>query len=232
MLKIGHRGAAGLVPENTAAGFKKALELNLDLVELDVQLSKDDKLIVFHDYNLKRIAGIDKEIAELSLKELKKIDIGSWFGKEYKEERIMTLSEVIGLVRGQMELNIEVKPTKNDYKRIVVELLEVLAINSFSQQVTVSSFNHQLLKYLKSLNSNLNTAILIASLPIKPLKLISWAEADGLHPYYRIITQKLIDDVQAKDLMINTWTVNDSAEIEGLKQMGVDGIISDYPQRL
>ncbi|MBM7623246.1 glycerophosphodiester phosphodiesterase [Sporohalobacter salinus] len=232
MLKIGHRGAAGLAPENTESAFQKALKLNLDMVELDVQFSKDKELVVFHDYNLKRIAGIDMEVSDLSLKKLKQIDIGSWFGKEYIDERIMTLQEVIELVKDSMQLNIEIKPAGNKYKEIAVSLLKVLRKNKFSQEVIISSFDHQLLKYLKSIKSDLTTAILLASLPVNPLKLVDWAGADGIHSYYRIINQQLISSAKEQDLIINVWTVNDKAKIDRLKQMEVNGIISDYPQMI
>ncbi|MCK8816858.1 glycerophosphodiester phosphodiesterase [Natroniella sulfidigena] len=232
MLKIGHRGAAGLAPENTEVAFKKAIKANLDMVEIDVQLSKDNQLIVFHDYDLRRIAGIKKKVSDLKLKELKKIDIGSWFSEQFAQERILTLAEVIELVKGQLQLNIELKILREDYQLVIKKLVKLLEEKSFSQDVIISSFNHQLIKSLKESNPGLKSAILVASLPVNPIRLIEDTGADGIHPHYLTVTEDLVAVIKEAGYMLNTWTVNQRAEIVRLKELGVDGIMTDYPELL
>ncbi|WP_408956432.1 glycerophosphodiester phosphodiesterase [Natroniella sp. ANB-PHB2] len=232
MLKIGHRGAAGLAPENTRASFEKAMEANLDMIEIDVQLSKDNQLIVFHDHNLRRLAGINKKVNELKLSELKKIDIGSWFSEQFAQERILSLAEVIELVKGHLQINIELKVIRRDHNLLVKKLVRLLKERDFSQDVIISSFDHQLIKSLKQTNPELQGAILVASVPVDPLRLIRDADADGIHPHYLTVTEELVKLVKQAGLMINTWTVNQQDEITRLKNLNIDGIMTDYPELL
>ncbi|GAB6100581.1 glycerophosphodiester phosphodiesterase [Halanaerocella petrolearia] len=229
MLKIGHRGAAALAPENTLVSFRKAINLGVDMIELDIQLTKDQELVVFHDHDLNRIAGVDVQIKELTLAELKKFDIGSWFSKEFKNEKIPTLQEVIQLVNGQVKLNIELKPRVDKKQILIQNLVTILEKEDFKEEVIISSFNHSLLKYLKEIDSSLKTAILIVALPVNPVKVIDEASADGIHPNYLVVNKELIDKIQEEGYFLNTWTVNDESQINQLEEMDVDGIITDDP---
>ncbi|MCK8827963.1 glycerophosphodiester phosphodiesterase [Natroniella acetigena] len=232
MLKIGHRGAAGLAPENTQAAFEKAIEAGLDMIEIDVQLSKDNELIVVHDYDLRRIAEINKKVSELKLSELKMIDIGSWFSEEFAQERILTLAEVIELVKGHLQINIEVKMFREDHNLLIKKLVRLLKEKNFSQDVIISSFDHQLIKSLKRSKPQLQVAILVASVPVDPLRLIREADADGIHPHYLTVTEELVQLVRQAGFILNTWTVNQQDEITRLKNLNVDGIMTDYPKLL
>ncbi|MGM0501198.1 MAG: glycerophosphodiester phosphodiesterase, partial [Bacillota bacterium] len=162
MLKIGHRGAAGLAPENTEAGFKKAVELGLDMIELDVQLTKDNKLVVIHDYDLQRAAGVEAKVADLTLDKLKQIDIGSYFAAEYADQRIMTLREVIELVGDELMINIELKMIAEREQILIDEVKEILRQENFVDRAIISSFNHC---YIKKFGPQFKTAILINSYP-------------------------------------------------------------------
>ncbi len=230
MLKIGHRGASGLAPENTMAAFSQAIDSNLDMVELDIQLTKDEELVVFHDDDLSRIAGVNKQVDELNLKELKELDIGSWFEDRYSSERISTLQEVIKLVKDDLRINIEIKMIRSNYSLLINKLLEVLREEDFSQQIIISSFNHQLLKQLKAVNPKLKTAILLAALPVNPFRLVEWANADGIHPHYGMVSERFLLKAKENNLFINAWTVNSKDEMKRLKSLGVDGIMTDHPR--
>ncbi len=229
MLKIGHRGAAGIAPENTKAAFIKAIQSGMDMVEVDLQLTKDQRLVVFHDYDLVRIAGIDRRISEMSLAELKEVDIGSFFAKEYANQRVLTLSELIELVRGRLALNIEIKINLVDRETILTELLRVLEKYNFIDQVIISSFDHKFLKKLKRINADLKTAILVSALVVNPITVIKAARADGIHTYSLTVTANLIEEVQQRGYFINVWTVNSSEELCKSRELGVDGVITDYP---
>ena len=226
MIKIGHRGAAGLAPENTKAGFKKAIELGLDMIELDIQLTKDNQIVVVHDYNLERIAGVSSKINELTLKQLKEIDIGSYFGDQFSDQRIMTLKEVISVVKTKLMLNIEIKMLEDKSQLLINKLKQLLTEENFIDQVIISSFNHC---YLQELGPEFKTAILINSHPVDPVTMIESANANGIHPNHKLLTPQLIQQVQQAGYFVNTWTVNDSAKIKQLKEWGIDGIVSDNP---
>ncbi|GAB6137522.1 glycerophosphodiester phosphodiesterase [Halanaerobaculum tunisiense] len=230
MLKIGHRGAGALAPENTLVSFRQAIKTGVDLIELDIQLTKDNQLVVFHDANLERITGADLRIKDLTLAQLKQYDIGSWFAERFRGERIPTLQEVIQLVKGKVQLNIELKPGV-DYPQLVIKkLLRLLIREDFKSEVLISSFNHRLLQKVKEFDATLQTAILVASLPVKPVKMIKWARADGIHSHYLAVTKELVTEVQRKGYFINTWTVNKRQVIKDLQHKEVDGIITDDPR--
>jgi glycerophosphoryl diester phosphodiesterase len=230
MLKVGHRGASGIAPENTKAAFLKSIELGLDMVELDIQLTKDNNLIVFHDYDLKRIAGLDEKIGNMTLIELKEIDIGSWFSDEFSDERILTLKEVINLLKDKMKINIEIKINQQKSEIIMAKLLDILKEEEYEEGVIISSFDHRILKLIKRKNYSLRTAVLIGALPVNPIRLIQEAEADGIHPHYLTVNRALVEEVKDYGYFINTWTVNSKEEVDRLVKLGVDGIMSDYPE--
>mgnify|MGYP006274706057 CR=1 FL=1 len=229
MLKIGHRGAAGLAPENTKAAFEKALELGLDMVELDIQLTKDNQIVVIHDYDLQRVAGMNSKVKELTLAQLREIDIGSYFASEFSEQRMMTLKEVINLLRNELMINIEIKMLDEKVNILINKLKQLLKEENFKDQVVVSSFNHC---YLQKFDSEFKTAILINSHPVDPVAMIEKANANGIHPNYNLLTKGFIKQVQQAGYFLNTWTVNNKDEISQLKQLGVDGIVTDDPRLL
>ena len=227
MLKIGHRGTAALAPENTKAGFVKALKLGLDMVELDIQLTKDGEIVVIHDYDLERIAGVEDRVADLTLAQLRKIDIGSHFAAEFSKERIMTLEEVISLVKNDLQLNIELKMIEQKSELLIINLKQLLKEEDFVEEVVISSFNHC---YLREFGPEFRTAILINSYPVNPVAMIESANADGIHPNYKLLRAKLIEEVHQAGYFVNTWTVNDEDEIKRLEELGVDGIVTDNPE--
>ena len=229
MIKIGHRGAAALAPENTAAGFKKAIDMDLDMVELDVQLTKDEEVVVIHDYDLQRVAGVDAKIADLTLDQLKEIDVASYFAADYTEQRVMTLTEVIELVRNELMLNIELKMIAEKEQILIDKVKDVLREENFIDQAIISSFNHC---YIKEFGPEFKTAVLINSHPVDPVAMIESANADGIHPNHKLLTAELINQVQQAGYFVNTWTVNDENKIAELKKWGANGIVTDNPNFL
>jgi len=232
MLRIGHRGASGIAPENSKAAFFKAIEFGLDMVELDIQLTKDNNLVVFHDYNLSRIAGLDRKIGDMTLIELKEIDIGSWFSEEFANQRVLTLEEVINLLKGKLKINIEIKINQQQSEVIIEKLLDILKQKGCADEVIISSFDHRILKLIKRENSSLKTAVLIGAITINPIRLIQEAEADGIHPHYLTVNRELVEELKDYGYFINTWTVNSKKEVDRLVKIGVDGIMGDYPHLL
>lgn len=226
MLKIGHRGVRGLAPENTKASFEKALESDLDMVELDLQLTKDKEVVVIHDYDLERIAGVKAKVAELTLAELREFDLGSYFADDLAKQEIMRLQEVINLVRGDLKLNIELKMIPEAAELLVDKVQRILRREDFIAQTIISSFNHC---YLKEFGPEFKTAILINSHPVEPVAMIESANADGIHPNYKLLTASLLEKVKQVGYFVNVWTVNKREEINKLKKLGVDGVVTDDP---
>ncbi len=230
MIKIGHRGASGIAPENTRSAFLKAIELGMDMVELDVQLSKDEELIVFHDKDLKRMAGVKRTVNSMDLLDLKALDIGSSFGDEFKGERIMTLKEVIELAKEKLSLNIEIKEMGRKRKLVVKKVIDLLEEEDFKSEVIISSFNKKLLNMARSMDKDISLALIFSSSRVKALKISQELKLQAVHPHHSILTEGKVKGYKGLGLMVNTWTVNDKEKADELCGWGVDGIMTDFPK--
>ena len=220
--KVAHRGASGEAPENTIASFKRAIAQGADVIETDAQLSKDKEIVLLHDETVERTTNGRGRVCELTLKELKSLDAGSWFGKKFSGERISTLSEAIAIVRGKAKLDIELKGKDHLLPKEVVNLLKK---ETFIKKAIVSSFNHFFLKEVKRLEPPIITGLLFAT----PLQERKWKWADLILPRYNLITEDLVEKAHSKGLKIIAWTVDNPEEIRRLIDLEVDGIASNYP---
>ncbi len=220
--QIAHRGASGEAPENTIASFKRAIVQGADVIETDAQLSKDKEIVLIHDETVEHTTDGRGRVCELTLKELKSLDAGSWFGKEFSGERIPTLSEAIAIVRGKAKLDIELKGKDPLLPKEVVNLLKK---ETFIKKAIVSSFNHFFLKEVRRLEPPIITGLLFAT----PLQERKWKWADLILPRYNLITEDLVEKAHSKGLKIVAWTVDNPEEIRRLIDLEVDGIASNYP---
>src|SRR6056297_1649122 len=146
---LGHRGASGMAPENTESAFKKALQSGADGVELDVHLTKDKELVVIHDERVDRTTDGTGYVKDLTLKEIKKLDAGSYFSPQFAGERILTLEEALELARSFKLINIEIKNMIIKYKDIERELLGTIKKMNLESKVICSSFNHYSVALIK-----------------------------------------------------------------------------------
>lgn len=232
-LIIGHRGASYLAPENTLASFNLAWELGVQAVELDVRMTSDKKIIVFHDSDTKRLAGIKKVIAETSYSELQKLDIGSFKGEKWKGENIPLLTDVLATVPATALVFIEVKGGEE-----MIPFLERIIFEShlLPQQVNFLAFNPTVAELLKRtfadhlvcLNFDQTTIPLTNSELL--LKLFSESNLDGVDISVEPpIKNQLVEELHGHDKKVFVWVVDDPQEAKRLLKMGVDGIISNRP---
>lgn len=241
MLKIGHRGAKAYAPENTIAGFKKALELNVDMVEFDVRLTKDRHPIVVHDNQLARLAKKFRRISRLDLRQIKRVRVKG-------SERIPTLSEVLQIIDNRVGMDIELKVKGS--AEIVIATLREHRIN-FKNVMISSNFASEL-KTAEAMESDITTALVFRSgnsfsfwlvldflaILFLPLTMyyISWlvkkANANFLNINYRLLDRKKVRMFHEKGIKICAWTVDSPKKISYLKSLGIDGIITNYPDRL
>lgn len=236
----GHRGAGGLAPENTLAAIKKGLENKVDRIEIDVQQTKDNVVVVMHDLSIDRTTNGKGLVKDLSYKELKKYSAGIKFSKKYKDVKIPSLNQVLKLINKQATLVIEIKKGDDYYPGI--EKRVVAAIHKFHAKswVIVHSFNDKALKKVHLLDKDIVLhKLFIVDFPFIPLiydgefkftNLEQYAYAKEISTFYPFTTQRLIDKVHSLNKKINVWTVNDSIKINRLINMGVDGIITDHPE--
>ncbi len=225
VLRIGHRGAMGYEPENTVRSFRKALELGCDMVELDIHACKTGELVVIHDPTLERTTNGKGPVRERTLDELRSLDAG-------KGERIPLLEEVLNLVQGKAAVNIELKGavTARPLSRLIDRLCNEKGWSS--ETFLVSSFDHEELSAFRKLDPETPVGILFDENPPGLLEFALSLQAHSLHPSYRIVTPELVNAAHEQKIKVYAWTVDEPDDIEKMKRLNVDGIFSNFPDRI
>lgn len=231
-LVLAHRGANNVSPENTLPAFRKAVELGADGVELDVQRTADDALVIFHDERLERTTNGSGRVTEHTLAEIRALDAGAWFGNEWAGEHVPTLDEVFDALPENAVVNVELKRQAWRSDGLERAFVAWLAQRTRRQTVLVSSFNPALLWRLRRTLPHLPLGFLYG--PEKPrwpcrLWMRSAFPFDALHPHDSLVTPQLVDWAHRRGLRVHVWTVNDPERARELAGMEVDAIITDVP---
>lgn len=224
-LKIGHRGAMEYVPENTIASIEKALELDVDAIEIDVHKCASGELVVFHDFTLDRMTDGTGEVSKHLLFDLKLLKVRNRF-------EIPTLQEVLDFVDQKCIVNIELKgkDTAKEACKVINEYVENRGWSS--DNFILSSFQHHELEAVFKINPNLKLAVLTKANVTDAVAFAKTINAYAIHPNVALLTHANVKLAQEQGFKVITWTVNDDDTIARMKQYGVDGIISDIPDRL
>ena len=220
VLVTGHRGVAGLEPENTMRSFKRALALGVDQVELDVHFTKDRELVVIHDTTVDRTTSGRGPVQAYTLDEIQRLDAG-------EGERVPTLQEVIDLVKGRVVLQIELKGL--GVEEAVVKKVEE---NGIVDGVVLTSFRHYMVRKVKTLNPRVSTGVLFLCLPLDASQLARDAGAEGLHPNVNYLDAHLVKDGHRYGLKVRAWNTDDPEQMRWLINLGVDAIGSNRPDIL
>ena len=228
MLKIGHRGACGYAPENTLKSFQKAIDLGVDMIELDVQLCKSGELIVMHDDTVNRTTDGSGFVKKIKLKNLKKLDAG-------EEERIPTLEEILNLVDRRVKVNIELKgpKTAKPVMKLIEEYVKKKRWNL--DDFIISSFSRRELKKARSINPLIQIGFLISRFQLLDHWWLSFAKkirANFIGPSLKIISKRLIRKAHKQGLRVYIWTVNESKDIERMRKWEADGVFSNFPDKI
>lgn len=241
---IAHRGASGYCPENTISSVKKALEIGVDLVEIDVHLSKDGEVVVIHDETIDRTTNGEGLIADYTLEELKKLDAGTWFGEDFEGEQIPTFREVLELCNGNAILLIEVKKGKGYYENIEAKCWQIIQELGAEDWVEFQSFyDYSLVQMELAKVSVPKHKLLVGVYPGLPiyvdqqLKFGNYfnkneIEVDGVNPNLKFVSKAFLNKLNEKSLSTYVWTVNELDDMQKLIDCGVDGIITNYPKEL
>lgn len=223
--KIGHRGAKGYIAENTLESFQKALDLGVDGIELDVHACASGELVVFHDFTVDRMTNGSGEVHKLTLTELKSLKIAD-------DLTIPTLAETFDLINRKCWINVELKghgtaePASDLIEKYISEK------GWLYEDFIVSSFQKDELDKMRSHNPKIRLAPLSQA---SVEQAIEWADelsAYAIHPHFSLLTEDNIMEAKKKGYKINVWTVNHEEVIEHLESYTIDGIISDFPDRL
>ncbi len=228
-INCAHRGASGHAPENTLIAMTKAIEMGAAMSEVDVQQTADNRLVLFHDDELERTSNGEGNLYEKTYEELRNLDAGRWYGEEFAGEKIATLEEVIAHVRGKMKLNVEVKlhGNENNVEQLVVDLIRR---ENFGDQCVVTSFGHQEAENIKKLAPELTVGYIFGRDGFH--EGVFSGPVDLLSANYRLVDQAFMEKARAAGKEVHVWTVNDKETMRKMMRVGVDAILTDYPDRL
>ncbi|KZZ43236.1 MAG: hypothetical protein MK185_04950 [Saccharospirillaceae bacterium] len=230
---IAHRGASGDAPENTAAAISLAAQQGAHWLEVDASISADGVAVIFHDPELQRCSDGTGYVVQSKLSELKKLDCGSWFAPEFKNERILTLVELLVLCNQfSLNLNLEVKPTIGRETETVWAIKTALQQVPLEQQLLLSSFNHYALKACLEYLPEIPRALNVDAIPYNWQKRLEEYEATGLHFSADFFDEKLVKQLSEHNIPMACFTVNCPEQAEKLWRAGVLSVFSDYPYRL
>ena len=231
---IAHRGYSQNFPENTLAAFQAAVTAGVPMIELDVMLSRDRKMVVIHDAALERTTSGHGAVNQYTLEELKMLDAGSWFNSKYADERLPELSEVLDLIDGQTRVNIEIKANAYEHHHpedaIEKQVVDLVKQKNLQDAVLISSFEIDILVQIASMEDPPAIA-LISKTPAtkrivaicKQLNVFSW------HPDQRIATPHQVDMMHAAGLKVFPYKVDTFEDYQKMTNMQVDGVITDDP---
>ena len=261
----GHRGARGMMPENTIPAFIYALDQGVTTLELDVVISKDGKVVVSHEpwishdicltpdsLSIAKSQEKDYNIYQLTYEEIKKFDCGSLGNKRFEDQQQMVvskplLSDVIKAVewhiksytKYEVDYNIELKsspqgdnkyhPTPEQFSDIVYDLIDQYLP---SNRIVIQSFDFRILRYWNKKYPQIRLAALIENIKSVKSNLNSLGFEPAIYsPYYKLLSKAKIEELHKKAIKVIPWTVNNAQEMQQLVAWGVDGIITDYPNR-
>lgn len=233
---IAHRGASVKAPQNTLASFKLASTMKCDGFETDVHLTKDKNVVICHNYDIDETSDGSGFIRDMTLKELRSYDFGSYFDGSFKGEKIPTLHEFLEVVREFSVINIEVKPPLDGNLAVVEKTLEEARGLGLLDKLLISSFSDEVLLESKRLLSSVSTGLLydpnsaiIEKIFDDPFTFAKSLGCDALHPVYFYVDEDYIERAHKEGFAVNAWTCNREAVISALIAAGCDGIITDVP---
>jgi glycerophosphoryl diester phosphodiesterase len=243
---IAHKGASGYAPENTMASFKLALEMGVDMIELDVRHTKDEEIIVFHDQTLDRTTNGSGDVHDYTLEEIKQLDAGSWYDSKFSGEKIPTLKEVLDLVDGTCKVLIEIKhmdhPHYHDFSDKLVDIVREEK-NGF-EWVILQSYENKYLEEAHAYDPRIETKKMVIGEDSAPLiafyietrmhlgRSEKEEQLSTINPHYSTLSPRRVFRMHARGFKVFTYPVNTRDEMIKMLNMGVDGIITDYPDIL
>ena len=227
---ISHRGAGGLLPGNTIEAVNRAIALNVDKIEIDIHQTKDNVLILMHDKKVNSSTNGKGKIKDLTIEEIKKLEITHSFENETKTFRVPTLEAVLEVIKqSQSSLIIEVKNSQ-EYPNLISTLAETINSHKMKDKVEVFSFDKKFLKEFKSTYSDIRTGLFVLG-PLSDTD-VPGIETVGVYYHSLVWFKSYKTKLQNRNLKVYAWTVNSQKTMQRLIEMKVDGIITDYPDEL
>lgn len=231
-----HRGFSGKYPENTPLAFRKtAEETGADGIESDVHISKDGRLVIIHDNTVDRTSNGTGYVKDLTYDDLLSLDIGGWKSPAFTGEHIWTLAQLLDFCQETgLLLNLELKNDEIFYPELEERAIAEIQARKMEDRVFVSSFNHVSMERFKQLCPDIKTGLLYGAPMLAMRRYLSWSNTDNIHPRYSVLQYEpeLMELFRDYGLKVNTWTVNEEADMRDMLARGVDCIITNYPDLL
>lgn len=232
---IGHRGAAAYAPENTLEGIHTAADMDVEWVELDVKLTKDDVPIIFHDETLERTTGSPGNVADMLYEDLMHLECGSWFGDSFSGAKIPTLEDALeAVIDRDLGLNLEIKPCPGRERETAEVALDFLStIWDDHDRLLISSFSHVALESALEMATDWHRGLLLpAEWPENWAELAQYLDVSAVNVNGHACTQEQIQSLLEMRLPVLAYTINDQHRARLLQSWGVHGFFSDAPDVL
>ena len=225
-----HRGASGYAPENTLPSFIKAIDMKADGIELDVQKTKDGKLVVIHDESVYRVSGKKGFVRNYTYDELKELNVNKKF-PQYGKVSIPTLEEVYSLVKGtELIINVELKNGIVFYENLEEDIMLLTKKMGLEDRIIYTSFNHYSIVKMKEIDPSIKVGFLYEDGYINMPRYAEKHGVEALHPaFHNLQYDKFIKGCKKRGIEIRPWTINDPKDMKKLCKLGINGIITNYP---
>ena len=228
-LIIAHRGASGVAPESTASAIREAVRARADMVELDVQMTSDRRLIVFHDDRLNRTTNGSGVVRRTRASAIARLDAGTWFHPRFAGQRVLSVAHALRLIPERMQVNFELKRTPQR-RALIGRLLRLLRRTGHAQRLVLSSFDSRFLRLLRA--TPLRRALICRRHPDASLRLAIRLGCEAWHPMEALVTPARVRRAHDAGLRVHAWTVDDPRRLRRLLRAGVDGVFTNHPARL
>lgn len=240
---IAHRGSSGVAPENTLAAVQKAIEQRANWFEIDIQRTADGELVLMHDRDLRRTTNVEEVFPErqlapvgtFTLVELQKLDAGSWYGPEFAGESVPTLEQLIDLIGQRIGFLLEVKDPAL-YPGIEQQIADELRgaggyLNAAlaGDRLVVQSFDHASMRRMDEVAPEIPVGLLTGVRLTTAELAVAAGYAEQINPSFRAVDRAYVDEVHSLDMTMSVYTVNTGRDMRAMLDLGVDGIITDYP---
>jgi glycerophosphoryl diester phosphodiesterase len=228
-LVIAHRGASAAAPESTAAALREAVRAGADMIEVDVQLTRDGRPVFFHDARLERTTNGRGWLRRTRYADLVRLDAGSWFHRRFAGERILPASKGLAMIPARIAVNLELKSASSPHA-LIRAVRTLLRRTPSARRILLSSFDARLLRLCRPAHRPL--ALICRRQPDRSLRQAIRLGCDAWHPFHTLVTARRVKAAHAAGLRVHAWTVDDARSARRLLRMGIDGIFTNDPARL
>lgn len=236
---VAHRGLSSEAPENTFDSFDLAVSNGIEYIEFDVQLTKDNQVVIIHDDTVDRTSNGKGFVIQKTLNQIKKLDFGSWFSGNFKYSKIPTFEELLNRYK-DINLVVEIKGKESELVSQVLKIIsdneywkdKIYKSNSTNPKIIFCSFLPDQIKALRIFSEDLFIGFLVKEINKEILDFTLKYKLDGIFPYYKIVNEKLIKKLKKYKLVISSWGFNNIEESKNFLLLDVDGITIDWPNKI